>query len=203
MFCSIIKSVGLFVAAPTASAAVTGVPAVTFAPCFTASAAVTGVPAVTGSITCGPPVAVSSISVGSTEVILLMSGPGSVGLTPPPNPVGKPLLTPAINSPPCATLPMPEARPPTAPPIRADLNASFRLPPWTNVPIPDPKAPAAIVPKPGNMKFKPTERMTGASFLKTLTTPLTAFLMPLNIFFRKNSGWPVTGLMLFSSLPTT
>ena len=118
-----------------------------------------------------------------------------------PLPADKPLDTPWLT-------------PPIAPPIKPAVTASFRLPPCISVPIPAPKAPAYIMLNPSPAGPKTKGKTKGAAFLTTLVTflralltPLTsldpAFFTPLNIFFRKNSGIPVSGLIEFTPEPTT
>ena len=96
----------------------------------------------------------------------------------------------------------PAVTPPTAPEIRADLSASLILPPFMSVPIPDPRAAPYIGPR--GVNAKAIGRMIGATFLITLTTALTTFLMPFQSLEKNpNSIKPVSGLILLASLPTT
>ena len=92
--------------------------------------------------------------------------------------------------------------PPAAPDIKPDLRASPILPPLTSVPIPDPRAAPNTGPNGPNTE-RAIGNTTGNAFLTTLTTPFIALPIPLNIFFKKNSGNPVSGLRSFSSAPTT
>ena len=100
-------------------------------------------------------------------------------------------------------LPMPDERPPIAPPISAAFILSSKLLPCANDPRPAPNAPEAIVPMPGKTAFNTKGKTTGAIFLTTFTTPLTAFLIPPTSFLRKNSRCPVIGLTELLSDPTT
>jgi len=45
-------------------------------------------------------------------------------------------------------------------------------------------------------------RMIGATFFMTFTTPFTIFFTVRAIFLKKNSRWPVNGLIEFASDPT-
>ena len=133
-------------------------------------------------------------------------------------PYERPVPSPVKEGPKLAPKSFPEAKEKSSfeasdvmPPNAADLKASFRLPPPKRVPIPEPRAAAPTVPAPnavpinaGKPKADAAMGTTmGATFLTSLATDLNAFLTPLNIEEKKNSGIPVTGLMLFSSLPTT
>ena len=60
----------------------------------------------------------------------------------------------------------------------------------------EPKAPPIADPIPGAIKDPAMAPSMGAAFLKT-------FFIPPKSFLKKNSGLPVTGLMLFSLLPIT
>ena len=102
---------------------------------------------------------------------------------------------------------------PTAmpPPIRPALKESLRLAPPISEPIPPPRklAPKVPAPKDGPKKGIPKAAAAigstiGAAFLTTFQTFLATFFTPPQNFLIKpqNSGRPVSGLMLLSSLPT-
>ena len=118
--------------------------------------------------------------------------------------IASPIFPPFIKE------PIPDEATDRPPLKRPDLSASFRLPPPASVPMPPPKklAPNVPIPKEGPRKGTPNAaaaigRTIGAAFLTTLATFLTTFLTALKTLLKKNSGKPVTGFMLFNSLPTT
>ena len=104
----------------------------------------------------------------------------------------------------------PDVRPARPPEIKPDLRESLMLAPPIKDPMPLPKKLAPKVPAPNAGPKNGTPKAAaaigstiGASFFATLTTLLTAFLTALNTLLKKNSGRPVSGFMLLSSLPTT
>ena len=111
-------------------------------------------------------------------------------VTSPNWPVGAALLPkklPSLN----AILPKP-AIPPA---INAPFKESFKLLPLAKPPARLPNPVAKAIGIAGNKNGATIGSTIGASFL-------TTFLRPLKSFFKKNSGWPVCGLIEFSSLPT-
>ena len=104
----------------------------------------------------------------------------------------------------------PDVRPAIPPLIRPALSESLMLAPPIKDPMPLPKKLAPKVPAPNVGPKNGTPNIaaaigstTGATFFAILTTFLTAFLTDRKTLEIKNSGRPVSGFMLLSSLPTT